>query len=834
MKTKRKPRLLIAMLAVLLLIPSFAAAAEGASSGSFVQSRVEPISVLTPPGSAAFELLDLNIMPSGSSRVVSFTISVENKGSAPLSLIEYWVRVRSKSGSTYNVYLHDRSKNVSQVPPHSKRNVTYFSIVDQNTELDDLDIVVLRWNFNVDGYEEHLGRFTIPAGYSSAAATQGVKRFHIGDILVQASVTGASLGRSESSHSVSVQLELTNAGSTSVPLPNYQFFILTGSGILYPLETSDQVGSVELFPYVTKSIRLRGTIPLAIDTTGWQIVLAEKDNPRGVYVPDAAFRMPAFTTETETVAPGESKNLDIQNSTVTTRVEHFSRSRNDANYVSSITFSFENIGQNPVTIPRYEFGIRTGDGLTYPVSAPSSLGSLVVNPKVKEEIRLNVTIPAAADAANWSLVLYAPSEGAGVPLSGAILGMYRLPDQPAAQATVGTPYIYTNGQGRYVLSLSSVQRYPWEDQDILVAQLKVSNPSASSKPLLPLQGKFVLDNIVEVPFQVIQRDNVIAIGGYKDAVYNLYAKIPYTYEYTNLSIELQEKTAEGVSTDIIAFSADSRVQDIPEIAVGKTHSITGVGRQSEVSVRLPRTYTGPNGDIYTVLIDVRNLEKRFANIASLVGHFRTKDGAMYPANITPVANKVSPSGFATLYAWTQLPKDFDKDGMTLILGEGVSNNQLIPSGGQPDAYINAVSFALPAEDRTVKSEFANLVVFPYTLSLSNFSTSLVSTQAYSFSFQYSLSKNTFVETGAHEHQIKLKFKDQRSDLVFSKTFGLEQGGADGVLQVGEDRISFLIDDPAILIKLQHLDRYTVEVYDVFMGEEYLLAKKDFDWFTSSN
>src|SRR5690606_31105384 len=103
-----------------------------------------------------------------------------------------------------------------------------------------------------------------------------------------------------------------------------------------------------------------------------------------------------------------------------------------------------------------------------------------------------------------------------------------------------------------------------------------------------------------------------------------------------------------------------------------------------------------------------------------------------------------------------------------------------------------------------------------------------------FSFNYQLSKNSFVEAPDNEHSITLEFIDNSSDLKFSKSFSLETSAGDLNLELGNHTARFTIDDPFIIHRIHAMNNYTLKVYDEFMGQKKLLAEKKMDWFTVNN
>jgi hypothetical protein len=651
--------------------------------------------------------------------------------------------------------------------------------------------------------------------------------------LIQSSIRGASLNKSSTNYSLNARLEWKNVGSSNAVLPAYHFFVKTGSGLMYSLESSDLTENESLYPLVKKEIRLKGEIPVEVDTTEWTLLIAEFDSSNRLYIPVAEYALPSFTSiGSDQVPYGSGFELDVDDETVLTKVTHFTRSKNDANFNGTITFSVENIGQNPVQLPDYEFAIRTGDGLTYPIKG-NPLANQSVNPKEKKEFKLNFTIPSGVTESDWSLILYSSPGQSGKPLSGHMLATYQLPEVAVSRLTVGSEYEYSNEDGTYHFLLDSVQRFPWDDQDILTVNVTVINRSKDSKRVIPLSGYFQLDDTVKIPFQAIQKDNVIAIGGNSSVSYTLYGMIPYTYQYSNLDIVLQDKRSDEQLIDIATYRSDSRVQPLKTLDVYAAHKITGSGRQAEVAVRSVRTYSGTDANLYTVLVDVTNLEKRYANVAKLVGYFKTEDDYMYPAQVTEVTSKVSPMGKATLLLQTTIPKHLDPVEFQLILGEGVQNSQFITSG-TPDAYVNPVVFKLPSENKDPQKDFKDLVLFPYTVSLSKLYATYIGQQSFAFRFDYELSKNIFVATAQQEHQLLLEFSDPNGNIKFEKYFSLDKPAGDGNLELGSHSVTITIDDELAAYKFQMLQNYNVKVYDVFMGQKKLLAENTFTWYNYSD
>jgi hypothetical protein len=252
-----------------------------------------------------------------------------------------------------------------------------------------------------------------------------------------------------------------------------------------------------------------------------------------------------------------------------------------------------------------------------------------------------------------------------------------------------------------------------------------------------------------------------------------------------------------------------------------------------VNVRDVRAYEGSGYSLFTTLIDVKNVEKRNSDIPALVGHFKSSDGLMFPAQISEVNKKISPLGVATLLVSANIPGNVDMSNIQLVLGEGVKDGKLAVGKGS-DAYVNAVAFNLPAEAAKPQSDFVNMTLFPYTVSLSNISARLATTESFLFKFNYELSKNTFVDVSGGDHKLLIEFEDKNGGIAFSKEFTLsdstEEHKTDStVLQVGSHSKDYEIADRNILLKLQTLQTYKVKIYDLYNGHKKLLAEQEKSW-----
>src|SRR5690606_23598920 len=110
----------------------------------------------------------------------------------------------------------------------------------------------------------------------------------------------------------------------------------------------------------------------------------------------------------------------------------------------------------------------------------------------------------------------------------------------------------------------------------------------------------------------------------------------------------------------------------------------------------------------------------------------------------------------------------------LLIGEGITEGKYTAPQGTPDAYVNAVSFALPGNKAKVSDSIKGIDLFPYTLSLSRVGTS-VSDSTITIKFDYRLEKDTKNVINPDDYKVIMELKDINGEETLETTFGLEVG-----------------------------------------------------------
>lgn len=798
------------------------------TSDAQAQKWLEPLVVGTVrvANNVTFAVQEAAMLSNEDSNVVTFTLKVTNDGNRDFQFVDYWIRLQTKSGIPFNVTLLPEDKDKNRIPAGTSQELRFVAKVSGKFTLQDLEFRIVKYDFDPSNYGSDyivvMGTITVPADYTNRVPVGMQKVISVNGLPLLTNVTRVVMNTGSQFNTPTIHMELENIGTKSIGLPEYQFYLRTSEGLLYPLDASGMQKDTSIHPRFTRDVQLSGTLPSNLSLNNWELVITVPEAGGKESLPVAFYHLPAPDSGQDTVAipAGEIKNLDVDNNIVETSIKRVLTTKSNDDFESTIYYVMKNTGNSPVSIPKYQFTLETADGLSYPVSA-DHFDNLTINPQVSKEITLHVSVPVSVNIQGASLKVNAPADGQS---TGPLLASYHLPDASSSNAVVGDTAEITNKHGVYTVQLNTIQRLPLDDSDVLTANIIVKNRSIDSLPIPELMGKFVLDGKVEVPVQVVQADHVIGLQSNDQVRFDLFGTIPYTYQYTTLKLVLLEKVDENRSNELVEFERNAITSQPPVVAVGKAYEIEGTGKNAALAIKNVRTYEGMDGTLLSVLLNVQNLEKRFADTPNIVAYFKTKNDEMYPAVISELKDKIGPRTVATISISGVLPKDTKSEDLQLLVGEAVG-------GSNEKAYVNAVSFAFPVEDKTPKTNYEKMDFFPYEVSFSNFRTDILTAGdaigQFRVAFDYEMSRSLVANSDAGDHKLIVEFKDRDGDLAFTETIAL--GTPDG-LEVGKGIKEFVKTDSLILARLPYLQYYQINVYDEYKGAKKLIASQNFSWF----
>jgi hypothetical protein len=812
-----------------------AAWADGGSAAAGQTQSVAEIPVLGTiplPGGGSIEIKQASVLASDEGKLAAFTLALHNEADYELQFIDYWVRLMNASGTSFTVQIMPQDKDKNRVAPHSTLDLNMYAKISPETDLKDLIFRIVKWDFSAPNYERKLGDIAVPGDYSVVTPAESARLVQVAGAEVKMGAVQLDAGQNSEYYLPKIRFRLENVGMKTAEVPAYQFSLRTKEGLLYPLQVKGlEENNRSLYPRFVKDLELTGKLPLSVGAEGWELVLTTRADVGGsvgkLTMPAAFFALPAAggISDDSTTPVDTAKSIDVGTHTLETKVDKVNRTKRDVSYSVSITFGLKNTGSGSVTLPGYRFAVQTSEGLTYPAKA-EGIKDMVIDPLFRKEVQLTAVIPSSVSPRGWKLLLLPPADANGGTSSEAALSVYQLSDTSADQGMVGEAHEFTNKNGTYTSILNSIQRLPWEDKDIVSANLTVSNLGTAPLPVPSFSGYFLLDDVVRVPASAILKDSIISVKPGGALNLQLFGKIPYTNEYSTIKMVLQEKEGENAAADLLEFRSGSQVSEIPQVPFSGSFRVEGIGRQASISVRDTRTYAGGETNLFSVQVKVQNLEKRYTGTGSYVAYLKTSDGTVYPATVHATDKKISPNGFALLYISSYLPNTVASSDLTLILGAGIKEGKLNQTGAS-EGYIEAVSYKLPVESKASGKALSQIDLFPYTLQVSNLK--LKSTPEHiDLIVKYKLNKNQLVESDTKDHKVVMEMEDKRNNIKLTKSFTLNKGGADS-LNTGEG--SFTLDGLDFPNWYVHVSTYQFRIYEEFQGVRKLLAEQEIDYFT---
>jgi hypothetical protein len=799
---------------------------------------IAPVGAVLINKKSSFELKQVAILAGDEDKTVTFTVTVKNGEDTELQFIDYWVRLTNAIGAKYTINLFPEDKDKNRIAPRSSLDFHFYAKVNSVTELKDLKFSFIEWDFSASNYERKLGEISIPATYSDLTPIQVKRLVPVLGTSLKTAVNRVAVKKNEENYLVTVYYSMENVGLKSVKLPVFAFDIHTSEGYIYPLDAA-ALKDITIAPRVKKEVQLNATIPLSVLPKNWTM-LVTKEDPTVKTLSVANYALPQSTDDSTGGSIEYSVRLiDISGTSVGTSISRASVSKTETNYLTNVFFSFANHGTKAVTLPNYLFNVKTKEGLLYPLVA-AGLKDISLNPKESKEFQLSVSIPVSVNVEDLELQLIQPS-AAGVDSSfNYPIAAYKVPQSTSQEVSIGTEYSYKNKNGSYSAKLTSLQRLPWEDQDILSAEITINNKGAASVPPIKLQGYYLLDGNIKVDANLLELDNIISIPTKGSSSYVLMSKIPYTSQFSNLKLVLQAKTTDKDSETIVEFSGNADLVALPAIAKGESYKLQNVGKSSELTITNLYTYKGATNDLYYLELDMKSLEKRFTAASKLAAYLKTKDDLYFPATLSDVTQKISPGGKAVLAIWSELPQGFKAGDLDLMIG--LADSTTAGSGdaktANVDGYYRVAKMILPDENTAVKTSMDGLVLSPYTIGLRNFKVNgPLSATTFNIDFDYTLVKNTnpSPDSTANPHKLVMEITDSLSNK-YEKIFDLDKpAGTANALTLGNNFQTIAIEFANVNKGIEFINsissnrNYTIKIYDEYKGYRRQLSASSASW-----
>jgi len=774
------------------------------------------------------EIYDLNMIQTDQGKTITFTLSFTNNENKELNFVDYWIKARNKNGAQYKPILLQQDKEKKRILANATTTFKFYINASDNVRLEDMVFEIIKWDFSAPNFEKSVGKIVAPKGYSTDVPTGANGIIRTSGSKLKADVSQVFVSEIDEHNFVTLNLNLENIGFTALQNMNYKFMLKSKDGLIFPLSTDSIKQDEKLMPKDKKEIQLNALLRKSISLDQMTLVIAKDEEADKISTALGSFKLPKSTKDIGAAEINQERNITVDNTTLTTSVKRSLANTNQNSQNISVYYTIKNSGNKAVTLPNYEFALRTSDGITYPLTT-AALNNVVINPRNSKEIMLTAKMPKEIKINNMTLLVYNPKQQDKPDQLRFPIASYKLQDMTKDTSSVGTNYRYTNSNGNYYIELESIQRLPMNDRDVIAAKVKVKNNSLNTLPMLSLDGYFMLDGFKQENEKsfVITPDNTQSIKAMSEVTVYIVSKVPYTMQYNNISVALQEKQGEDRS-DIteLGNGKAATTSDITKIKIGDSYNITEPGRNTTLKITNVKVYKGLSSNLVYAEIEEKNLEKRNTYFPSLVAYYQTNDGLYLPATITNTEDIVKPEGKSLMAIWVKLPSGYSAGDTKLIIGEAVTDNAFTPVKGTPNYFVNAAQLDIPYAEEAAKEVITDLNVYPYNLSINNFEATLSGETDLKARFYYNLKRNSDYDYVVKGHKITLEIVDIGTGITLNKSFSLEEG-PDPVLSIGGQTVEFTFTGAGVLSKNNLFGSYKFNVYDEFEGHKRLLGTRNY-------
>ncbi|GIQ64013.1 hypothetical protein PACILC2_25810 [Paenibacillus cisolokensis] len=772
--------------------------------------------------------------------MLAFNVYITNNSSRPLNLIDYWVRVKTKSGKVFKATLVEADKEKTSVPAKTTGTLTYYAVVDSGTKLSDLQFQAIKWDFSVANYERLLGTISAPSN-----ATDKVQAFKAGTVRFQntklrSAVKQAFITEDQTNAYMTVNFLLENSGLQAANVSPLKFFVQTESMSVYTVN-APELEQMVIQPKERKIVTLHVTLPKTVARKPLSLVAALNDEASKVQLPLGVFALPSVKPASA-LAYGKSRTVYLSGQPVSTSVGAAVLDENDEGQALTVDFKLKNTGSSSIAFPNLEFILHTKGKVSYPLTYTKEENGRLL-PNIEKKLELTGQIPSNVKLSDATIEL---RMGASETDKGYVIGNYKTVSQTAApgEGSLTSSFVYDKV---YEIKLNSVVRSPMQDSDILVADITVTNKSSESKKVPNLSGYFMVNGVkIDGDYKSVALDQTITIAPKGTYNYVVYTKIPYTTRINTISFVSTEPVQDKPAKNLYRFNGQ-KLSEIPSYNYIREYDITNVGKKSSASLIRNAIFEGDGARYFYSEFVLTNKEARTVDVAKLGGYVEDASGEMVPVQFSETTTKLMPGGKILISAWAKLSSRFDTSNYKLYIGQGVEAASAgTPSEGEPaptaeTVIVKPVAYTLSGSGGTeVAPDLKNILFAGHELSFSKIRAQLKVSSGFTvegieLSTQYSLKQNDEYDIIAGDRKIMIEFVNQDNQQVtFSKTYTIDkQEEGQEMLKKGADLpLTIVFTDTEVQNKISDYQKYKLNVYEVFQNTKLLIASRELNWFAT--
>lgn len=799
-----------------------ASATTQASSGAMQAYKGANLKSFMLSAKSYIQIKDVYFKYGSKDKQVFFTVTVYNGDNSPIDFMDYWVELNSTTGSKYSVKQYATDKKSGQVASKTSRDFTFYAQIDSSLNYSNLIFKLVKWDFSQPNYTRSIGQAQVTSTYQNAVPVNSYYVQTIDDGKIKSYLNAGTIFNMGAVNQVSFDLNLENMGLYEFSLPDYQFYIRTKAGLVLKLAKS-QLEELSVAPGAKVNYTLRSMLKNNINLTGAQLLVTVLDAESKLEIPKAVYDIPWNTKQKLTVDEGKTTSVVINGINVQLSIGNVYTDYSSTQNNVVVTTNWLNKGDEAVALPPYKFEIMSKAGVRYPLTISETSSEVLLTPGVEKEIALQAVLPANQAEGLTLLVKQAKDEKNTLEYVTTGFNMSKLIENKGISSKV-----YKSEKGTYQIAISRAERLPWGNEDVINTYVDIKNTGKESQPvpdlsaLLRLNGQAVDSEKVNI----VQADHAGLLELNETTRLVLSTKVPYTFKFNEISLNLTEQISENKKQTIGLFKLNE-IKPLPDLKNNAPLEIQSVGRRASLQTMNTYRFEGKEQDLFYTEFKYTNHELRLGVLPSLTAYYKTEDGQYIEAKLANIKSSVKPDGSAMLTVMGEIPKSMaNDDSLQLIIGESLTGKAYSKPEDKADSFIAAQVISLSAEQAEVKDNLADIKVDPYTFTLKRLNTMLIDVSNVKLEMRYSLEKADTYDV--IEKPTKLYFEITNGKTTYGSSVLIEPVEGEG-LETGTEKDIIV---PITGTQLSNLvyNGYMLNIYEEIDGYKRLLGSKKYGSF----
>ncbi|OKQ00185.1 hypothetical protein [Paenibacillus sp. P46E] len=803
---------------------SVASAASNTATAATAATEISTLSKLSSiklGTTLSVKLSDIGIFSQSGGNILTYTLTYSNSASSSVNMANYFSKVVTSGGSLIKGVAVSADASKKKIAAKENTSVTYYANVGTSTSVKGLKINLYGWNFSAANFEQRIGTFTVPAHYSLSALLGESKKVELGNIPVISKAESLQIYKYNGKVYAKVGISLTNLGTKVLTDPGYNLYLRSSGGSVFTLALDGSSSEYKLQPQEKKTLYYMAEIPSYMNLTSMTLQITKMDEALKLPLPVVSYTLPAAKTADFTVAAGYTRKVLVNSNIVDMQLLKSSVYAENDNGIWTYQFRVKNTGSKAVTLPVYELSVKSAEGYAFPITT-TAFNSLTLKPLEEKLITLSASLPLTLAQDKLQLQLIAPASADNADKVILPVAYFKIPYILEGNTHVLSENGITNNYGTFGVTLQSLQRLPWGNEDLVLARLSIRNSTSKTITLPKLSGILKADqsDLTSSTQTFIDNDMTTLAPGASTQI-TLLAHVPYTLDYRQTKIILQETDGQDISQFLTLSTTDGAITSLAPLAAGEAYHIASTGKKASVKERMSTVYKGNAYKLIYTEVEMNSEESRQADLSRLYAQFRTADGQYFEATANQSALATSPAGKTLITFWTKVPSTVNTTGLQLYVGQGVAGGKLATAGTAAAGYVNVAAVPLNPADVTAQSNLLHIAMFPYSLSVSSTTGSMTAGSSnISVAVNYLLSQDISYQMGSYEHKLVLRFTDPFGQQ-FDKTLAV---GTD--LTVGSQG-TYTTTFSSNLYQTLGGGTYSITLFDEFQGERIQLGSQSY-------